>query len=336
MEEKISHSKRWTIGVIFVAIIGAVASIFRIDLFGEKPAANKVALDPADLAKSDPSLHLYEESSPRIQTGMKQAHLVAVGRDDAIYVAGGKQVKRFDSAGKPDALNIQTDSDVSAIEVADDGVIYLGVSDRIETFNADGQRIAQWGPVSAKSLITSMALSEDGVLAADAGEKVIHRFDKQGKRISTFGDFAIPSFYFDLVIGDENQFYAAHTGEHRIETYTFQGDMTAYWGAFSMTKPDRFCGCCNPVHIALLPDQQGFITCEKGIIRVKIYDAAGKFVGYVAPPEDFSKHDASCQINESFSSPSGVDAAVDSNGRVIVLDPSRCEVRVYSQKATIG
>ncbi|MBZ0256233.1 hypothetical protein K8I31_09235, partial [bacterium] len=171
-----------------------------------------------------------------------------------------------------------------------------------------------------------------------AGEKVIHRFDKQGKRISTFGDFAIPSFYFDLAVAGEDKLYAAHTGEHRIETYNFRGDMTAYWGAFSMTKPDRFCGCCNPVHIALLPGQQGFITCEKGIVRVKIYDAEGKFIGYVAPPEDFLKHDPGCQSNETFSRPSGVDAAVDSTGRVIVLDPSKSEVRIYSKKtaASIG
>ncbi|MBZ0256107.1 hypothetical protein K8I31_08600, partial [bacterium] len=159
MEEKISHSKRWTLGVIFVAIAGAVASIFRIDLFGEKPAASKVSIDPADLAKSDPALHLYKESAPRIQTGLDHAHLVAVDKNNAIYAAGGKQVKRFDSSGRPDALNIQTDGDVSAIEVADDGVIYLGVSDHIEAFTPNGQRIAQWDSVGDKGLITAIALS---------------------------------------------------------------------------------------------------------------------------------------------------------------------------------
>ncbi|MDP8245184.1 MAG: hypothetical protein P9L94_13955 [Candidatus Hinthialibacter antarcticus] len=333
MEEKISHSKRWTIGLILAAVAGAVFSIFRIDLFGEKPVANDpMNLPLADLLKSDPALHLYEESAPRIQTGLDHARLIAIDRNDAIYTVSGTQVKSFDSAGKPRSLHIQTETEISAIEVSNDGPIYLGLSDHIEIFNADGQRTAQWNPVGEKGLITSIAQYENHVFAADAGIKAIHHFDAEGNKINTFGEFAIPSFYFDVAVAGEDKLYAAHTGEHRIETFNFQGDMTAWWGAFSMTKPDRFCGCCNPIHFALLPNNQGFITCEKGIVRVKVYDAAGEFVGYVAPPEQFSKHDAGCQSPESCFSASGVDAVVDSNGRVLVLDPTQSEVRAYSKK----
>ncbi|MBM3243119.1 hypothetical protein FJZ31_43220, partial [Candidatus Poribacteria bacterium] len=43
---------------------------------------------------------------------------------------------------------------------------------------------------------------------------------------------------------------------------------------------DGFCGCCNPVNFAMLPDGR-FVTCEKGLPRVKIYDADGTFSGVV-------------------------------------------------------
>jgi hypothetical protein len=52
------------------------------------------------------------------------------------------------------------------------------------------------------------------------------------------------------------------------------------------TAPGAFCGCCNPAHFALIP--QGFVTAEKGINRIKILDADGKFIEFVSSKNSFT------------------------------------------------
>lgn len=340
MDEKISTSKRWTLGVILAAAAGAVFSLFRINVFGERPAAQDAATHLlANLTKTDPALTLYEESAPRIQTNIEGARLIDVDDDDVIYIAGGSQVRSYNASGKALPLRLDADNKITALTVSDDGTIYLGLGDHLAAFNSNGALQKRWDSIGGKSLITSVALFQDHIFLADAGAKVIHHYNKNGGLIKSFGDFNIPSPYFDLQIAAENQLYAANTGEHRIETYHFNGDMTAWWGAYSMTQHDRFCGCCNPIHFALLPNDAGFITCEKGIARVKVYDADAEFVGYVAAPDQFSDHDMNCHTFDSCFSTVGIDAAVDSTGRVLVMEPVNTEVRIYSRKpdsATTG
>ncbi|MHC4639708.1 MAG: NHL repeat-containing protein, partial [Planctomycetota bacterium] len=127
--------------------------------------------------------------------------------------------------------------------------------------------------------MTSIAVYENNVFAADAGNRIVMRYDTQGKLINTIGQknternipgFLIPSPYFDLAVGKDGLLRVVNPGLHRIEAYTFDGDLEFWWGRTS-TLVEGFCGCCNPVNFAIL-DDRSFVTCEKGLVRVKIYD----------------------------------------------------------------
>ena len=84
-------------------------------------------------------------------------------------------------------------------------------------------------------------------------------------------------------------------------------------------EPEGFCGCCNPVRFAINNDGS-FVTAEKGIVRIKSYDQSGKFLSIVAGPDEF---DTDCPP---------IDMALDPDGRIIVLDPSRNEIRIFVRK----
>jgi hypothetical protein len=79
-----------------------------------------------------------------------------------------------------------------------------------------------------------------------------------------------------------------------------------------------------------------FITSEKGLARVNIYDAAGKFKGAVAGPETLvddkelaKRACADCSVGAGF------DVAHEESGRVLVLDPFRMVVRPFTPKAKL-
>ncbi len=66
------------------------------------------------------------------------------------------------------------------------------------------------------------------------------------------------------------------------------GELEFAWGKPS-AGIEGFCGCCNPVGLAMLPDGR-CVTCEKGLPRVKVYSTEGVFESVVAGPETFPEN----------------------------------------------
>ncbi len=69
-----------------------------------------------------------------------------------------------------------------------------------------------------------------------------------------------------------------------------------------------------------MPDGS-FVTAEKGLPRVKIHNLDGSLRCVVAAPDQFDEGVV------------GLDVAVDDEGRIYVLDPSRNQVRIFAEKA---
>jgi len=332
MEKEGVTNAGWIVGsIIALAIVGALVGVLVPDLLGKKgTSVNQSSSDElASLLITDPELILYKEIEPRIETGFQQSRVIAVDSQDRMYVTGDQSIHMYDSTGKRLPSTIDVKHDISALSIAKDGKLYVGVTDHIEVFDSNGQLLNQWKSLGSKSIVSSIAVHEDDVFVADAGSRTIHHFKTDGTKQKSFGEFVLPSFYFDVAIADDQRLKVAHTGKHRLETYDFDGNLLSWWGDFSMKEIEKFCGCCNPVNFALLPNNEGFITCEKGITRVKQYSSDGEFLGVVAGPEQFTKHDLQCDRPDACFNPIGLDVAIDSKGRVLVLDATTKEVRIF-------
>ncbi|MFW6164132.1 MAG: NHL repeat-containing protein [Planctomycetota bacterium] len=278
----------------------------------------------------DPKLIAYREAAT-IALPFEQPRGVAVDQSDRIYAAGDHQIVVFGSDGARQS-SIQTAGPPQALAVADDGAIFAATTDHVEVYAPDGERRASWDSLGEKAMVTSIAVADDAVFVADAGNRIVVHYDREGKLLGRIGKkdpergvpgFLIPSPYFDLAVGPSGMLWVVNPGRRRVELYLRNGDLELAWGQ-SGTRVEAFSGCCNPSHIALLPDG-GVVTSEKGTVRVKVYDAHGALRCVVgAAPDPFDADDLD------------LDLAVDSAGRILVLDPNSKLLRIFTRKKDDG
>jgi hypothetical protein len=328
-----------------IAGLGGLAGLAARRLAGGNATntAAKSALGPEftyDVARfqtSDPALLRYEESA-RFPVNLTPPRNLAVATDGTIFVCGTGGIRKFSSTGKP-ALTIALDQPVVSLALRPNGEILAGQAGKITVMDAAGAVVAVWSDFSAGMLPTSIALTKDWIFVADAGNRVVLKLDASGKQTGVIGardparnirGFVVPSPYFCVRMAPDGLLRVANPGEHQIEAYTLNGDFEMAWGKGSFALAG-FCGCCNPVSFDIFPDGS-FVTCEKGLPRVKLYNSSGEFTGLVAGPEAFPEYLQAANAGTPDSLGSGIYAVIDPSGRVLVLDVIGGTVRIMQPK----
>jgi hypothetical protein len=327
--------------LVAVATAVAVVAVLWLDATGEKGSglSNEYVYNIAELARIDPNLILYSLSKPPIETGFRESRAIAVDSGGRMYVAGDKAIRVFNDAGQVERT-VDVAGEPQCLAVAADARIYVGLRDRVEVLDNEGRTIASWDSLGREAFFTSIARHGEDVFVADAGGRVVLHYDAAGKLLGRIGEkdadrnvpgFIVPSPHLDLAVSSDGLLRVVNPGRLRIETYTLAGDFEFSWGEAS-TKLDGFCGCCNPVNFALLPNGW-FVTSEKGLDRIKLYNSDGGFVGVVAGPEQLGRTgQMKICISPEQCQGGALDVAAGLDGRVYVLDTAANTIRIFSRK----
>ncbi len=257
---------------------------------------------------------------------LDRPHAIAVDQNDRILITSENHIVRLDQSGEVMESG-SAFATINAIAVDSTGTVYCALEKNVQVLDSMLAPLTSWPSLYGRSYLTSIALSDADIFCADAGERIVWRFDKTGQLLNKIGEkddskdvpgFVIPSPYFDVVIDAEGFLWAINTGRHQFENYFADGSLRSSWQKSSM-RIDGFSGCCNPVHVAPLPDGS-FVTSEKGILRIKVHNQIGELVGVVALPDQFDDNTVA------------LDIAVNSKGHILVLDSVRQQVRIFQQK----
>ena len=334
------HPRRKVAGVwCHSAILLAWARLMVAPLPAE--TANPYEYDISAFTRTDPRLVRFEEVAG-FPASVEQPHGIATDARDGIYVCGEKAVAVLDPTGRV-TRTFALEAPAGCIAVRDDDVL-VGYRDHVAVFDRAGTQGSVWVGMGERAVLTALAVAANDVFVADAGSRVVWRFDRTGKLLGKIGDtqeggerirFIVPSPYFDVALGPKGDLWIANPGERRVENFSYDGKRGSVWGRSSMNV-DGFPGCCNPIHIAIRPDGS-FVTSEKGILRVKLYSPAGVFLSIVAEPTKFTGKGYESNPNADCTVPGpSLDLAVDSAGRVLVLDSGKGRVRVFVEKKNAG
>jgi hypothetical protein len=313
--------------IIILALVAVLLGIWglammRLSLVSPSlPVGNEME----SLRKVAPSLMRWTEVE-KLNTGMKSPKGIAVGPDKSVYVVGDNTLEVF-SPGQHHRKVRSLAGSPRCITVSPGGEIFLGVRDHVEALHNFSSIPQMWPSPHAGVIITSVAFFKNGLLAADAGNRIVWKYDNTGHITGSFGrmdaktgapGLIIPSPHLDVAVTEKGNIAISNPGRHEIEIYSPNGRLIRKFGRTGNTI-DRFSGCCNPTDFAILPDGD-WVTSEKGLPRVKVLKPDGALESVILPPDAFPID------------PVGMDIATDTAAHVYVLDSVSHNILVFERK----
>ncbi len=327
------------------ALVGAGAAAGALIRQGQNPGPSSqppgevqkegFAYDVVEFENTDPR-HLLYEPTGSFDTGFDHVKRLATAPGGFVFVAGDRSVKLLNALGVLHG-QIKLERPPHCLHVTGADELLVGFGDYFEAYDFSGKQKHRSQRFGKGTFLTAIGSCDTLLFLADAGHREVlvcnrrtgeirSRFGKKDDAAGVPG-FVVPSPYFDLAVS-RDRLLIANPGRLRIESYTFDGHFESSWGQPGMAI-DHFCGCCNPVYFARLPDG-GIITSEKGLARVNCYTGTGVFKGAVAGPETLvddkalaKRACADCRLGAGF------DVACENSERVFVLDPFRKIVRMF-------
>ncbi len=297
---------------------------------GDKP--NPFALNTEGLRETDPKLISHAESTA-FQMLFPEARRISVS-GEKLFVAAGNHLRVLNLKGE-EQLAVEFAEPVRCAAGTRDGRIFIGLKSRVEVRDSKASSLSSWDLPSEKTWLSGMVAGKEDLYLADSGNRVVLRYNFEGKVLGRIGEknaqrgvpgIILPSPYLQVALGKDGLLRVNNPGRHRVDVYTPDGDLEMHWGVAGGGIAG-FCGCCNPIGIAVLPDGR-CITSEKGVPRVKLYDTDGTFKSVVARAELFPNNARSGAARRADGLLGGLDIAVDDSDRVYVMDLVSGQVRV--------
>ncbi|MEL6105763.1 MAG: hypothetical protein AAFU85_07000 [Planctomycetota bacterium] len=220
----------------------------------------------------------------------------------------------------------------------EDGSIYIGGEYRIVRIDADGvvtdkAKIVDVIPnTNDDTHVSGLAVTDEYLFVAigtgrslRATEEIV-RLTRDLKEPTVIVDrqFGCCS-HIDMAVHGET-LYVAENSRHRVNQFSFDGELTGQFGKRDRTGIEGFAACCNPVNFDI--SGRTIVTAESGIGRVKSFDLDGNFkqlIGYV----DTTKFDRGSRVASlSCYIPVEVGPAGD---RIYVMDVRARSIRVLER-----
>ena len=319
--------KKRSLTIVVLMILAVIIGVILFDFINNRPdkrGANPYALNVDEYKVVDEELISHKETR-NFSLGLLAAKGIYY-HNDSLFLVGESSLAVISTDGASIGLYEILPNPTSII--VDDDFVYIGYQNYIAKYNHLGALVSRWTSLDEQTVITSLALKGNRLYVADAGNRKVVIYDNVGGEIigefegkadtEAAHRFIVPSANFDLVVNSYGELWVVNPGKHALENYSDDGRMRGFWQNASY-EIEGFLGCCNPSRITVMEDGS-FVTSEKGLVRIKIYDQSGKLISVVAPPNLFKEEGKAPDI------------CVDNKGTVYALDFDKDMVRIFEPK----
>ncbi len=316
--------KKRSLTIVVLVIIVIILGVIIVDFLGNRPdrrGENPYVLEVKQYREVDPELISHREIR-NFSLGLMIASDMSY-YNQTLYISGNSTLAVISLNGSQSTLH-EIPPGATSLEV-DDENIFVGFGSHVAKYNHEGELLQQWADLGERTVITNLAIKGDKIFVADAGNRRIVIFNREGELLGQFEGkvesddahgFIVPSANFDLAVNCFGELWVVNPGKHALENYSDDGRLRGFWERRSF-EIDGFLGCCNPARITTMADGS-FVTCEKGMVRIKIYDQSGKLKSVVAPPDLFNGEEGKA-----------LEVCADENDVIYALDFEKDMIRVF-------
>lgn len=317
--------KKRSLTIVVLLIVVLILGVIIVDFLGNRPdrrGENPYALEVDRYREVDPELISHTETK-----NFSLGSLISTDMslfENKLYISASSSLLILPLDGTQ-AVSHQILPGATCLEV-DDQHVFIGFGTYVAKYSHEGELLQEWNDLGERTVITNLAIKEDHIYVADAGNRRIVIFNREGEETGQFEGkaeteaghgFIIPSANFDLAVNSFGELWVVNPAKHALENYSDEGRLRGFWESSSF-EIDGFLGCCNPARITTMEDGS-FVTSEKGMVRIKIFDQSGKLLSVVAPPDLFTG-------GEDAKAP---EVCAGKNGVIYALDFERAMVRVF-------
>ena len=176
MKEPVTQTKHpWIVGVVVTGIAVAYFVFLATSDYPE-PGAN-LQYDISEFAAVDEVESPFEETGS-IVPDVDEPRALAIG-PKGVYLAGKNMIAVF---GEDDSevARFAVEGTPNCMAVTPEGDVFVGMERAVHVLGPDGETRAKWEDFSPRSYLTSIAVVENDVFVADAGKRVVYRYDRSG------------------------------------------------------------------------------------------------------------------------------------------------------------
>jgi len=316
--------KKRSLTIVVLVIVVIILGVIIVDFLGNRPdrrGENPYALEVDQFKEVNDELISHKETR-NFSLGLMISTDMSL-HENKLYISGNSSLVVLPLDGSKATMH-EILPGATCLEV-DGQHIFIGFGSYVAKYSHDGELLQKWPDLGERTVLTNLAIKGDKIYAADAGNRRIVIFDREGEQTGQFEGksdsetghgFIVPSANFDLAVNSFGELWVVNPGKHALEDYSDDGRMRGFWESRSF-EIDGFLGCCNPARITTM-DDGSFVTSEKGLVRIKIYDQSGKLLSVVASPDLFKGDDGKAP-----------EVCADENNVIYALDFDMDMVRVF-------
>ena len=177
--------KKRSLTIVILVILTLIVVVIVVDFLNNRPdqrGANQYELEVDQYKEVDPELISHREAK-NFDLGLLLASDMSLYKRN-LYISGNSSLVVIPLDGQAATMH-EILPRATCLEV-DEKHIFVGFESHVAKYSHEGELLQEWADLGERTVITNLALMEDKVFVADAGNRRIVIFNHQGEQLGEF------------------------------------------------------------------------------------------------------------------------------------------------------
>ena len=171
--------KKRSLTIVILVIVVGILAVIIVDFLGNRPdqrGENPYALEVDQYKEVDEALISHKEIR-NFSLGLLISTDMSL-HENKLFISGNSSLVILPLDGTQASMH-EILPGATCLEV-DDEHVFIGFSTYVAKYSHEGELLQQWSDLGERTVLTNLAIKEDNIYAADAGNRRIVIYNREG------------------------------------------------------------------------------------------------------------------------------------------------------------